>query len=224
MQRHIIVYLANTFSVRVRELSALDEDGLLETAAVLTDPKKVRDLRKMRGFVRQVQVGEQELAQKLSDWDFLELDDETQAELAPFRAKSKEVKIAAYKASDVLSGMVYQTAQAKGEAPQPGTARYKYRMEQRAKKQKARDKRKKGGIAQAVRYIRQNAERANDVVTNNDEFNEASGMTIHGNILQMNEDLRASTTGLHGLTKKLDVSDEILGKKKGSDYDDEYDF
>jgi hypothetical protein len=222
VERHIVVYLSDTFGISVRELSALDADGLLETATVLTNPAKVRDLRKMKGFVHQVQVGEQELAQKLSDWDFLELDDETQAELAPFRKKTKEVKLAARKASSVLSGMVYKAA--KAAAPQPGTARYKYRMEQRAKRKKARDKRRKGGIKQAVRYIRANAERAHDI-TDSDQFKaEAAGMSIHGSIVQMNEDLRASTAGLHGMTKKLSVSDEIMGTKKGADYDDEYDF
>ena len=55
----------------------------------------MRDLRKMKGCVHQVQVGEEELAQKLSDGDFVEHDDETQAELATFRKKTKEVMLAA---------------------------------------------------------------------------------------------------------------------------------
>ena len=95
MQRHIIVYLANTFSVSIRELSALDEDGLLETAAVLTDPKKVRDLRKMRASCARCKWVSRSSRRKLSNWDFLKLDNKTQAELAPFRKKLKEVKIAA---------------------------------------------------------------------------------------------------------------------------------
>lgn len=215
VRKSVITYLSHHFGVESTKLDDLSNDALLETATALADPEQARKLRKMRTYVQQVQVGERELSQRLTDWDFLELDDKTQAELAPFRDSKDELAGLAYRASNLLSKV---SVKGEKKVHLPGTKAYKLQMAHRAKLKARREWRQKHGIKHTVRFIRNHAENLGKMGEN---MGAQRSLNIQGQVAQVGQDLRASAQGMHKLTKAMKVSKEIIGD---DGYADDYNF